>query len=310
MHHHFTYRYSLEEGSKKFKCPACGRKRFVRYIDKKTSQYLSLEFGRCDREISCGYHKSPGKVNTEKIPYRVDQNRQKNKEETVSELPSSLVEKTLRSYNGNKFIKWMSSLPGWSMKRAVKAAKRYKVGTGKKKVAGWPIFWQIDRENRVRSGKLIKYNSKGHRVRNDDEYCIDWIHSILKRTGKIKNFELEQCLFGLHLVDGTKPCAIVESEKTAILCSEYLPEYEWLAAGALHGLSESKLSPLRGLDILLFPDQGGFPKWKRKEKYFQHIGKIKVSDLFQRKNLKNKRGMDLADALIEYDIINFLKIRL
>ena len=40
-------------------CPSCNKKRFVRYIDTITDQYLSQNVGRCDREIKCGYHFSP-----------------------------------------------------------------------------------------------------------------------------------------------------------------------------------------------------------------------------------------------------------
>jgi len=54
-----NYHYILDKGTKKHICPNCGKLRFVRYIDTDTGQYLPGEFGRCDRESNCNYHKKP-----------------------------------------------------------------------------------------------------------------------------------------------------------------------------------------------------------------------------------------------------------
>ena len=57
------YKYILEpyKGMKtRFECPSCGMKnRFSRYIDADTGEYVDPSVGRCDREINCGYHKTP-----------------------------------------------------------------------------------------------------------------------------------------------------------------------------------------------------------------------------------------------------------
>ena len=52
------YKYQLDSSSKKDVCPQCRKRRFVRMIDE-LGNYLSAEFGRCDRSNSCGYYKSP-----------------------------------------------------------------------------------------------------------------------------------------------------------------------------------------------------------------------------------------------------------
>ena len=50
---------------------------------------------------------------------------------------------------------------------------------------GAVIFWQIDRENKVRTGKVMQYNpGDGHRVKDGQTSAVNWIHSILKRTEK------------------------------------------------------------------------------------------------------------------------------
>ena len=54
-----TYHYILDKSPKKHTCPDCGKVRFVRYIDTVTGQYLQGDYGRCDRESNCNYHKRP-----------------------------------------------------------------------------------------------------------------------------------------------------------------------------------------------------------------------------------------------------------
>jgi ribosomal protein L37AE/L43A len=55
------YRYIFEKGSKKHQCPACHKKRFVRYTDVQTQEYLPEVYGKCDREMNCGYQLNPYK---------------------------------------------------------------------------------------------------------------------------------------------------------------------------------------------------------------------------------------------------------
>lgn len=43
----------------KHRCPQCGHRRFVRFVDIQTREYLSLEYGRCDREENCRYYWHP-----------------------------------------------------------------------------------------------------------------------------------------------------------------------------------------------------------------------------------------------------------
>lgn len=71
-------------------------------------------------------------------------------------------------------------------------------------------------------------------------------------------YELRQCFFNEQLLqDKTKPIAIVESEKTAIIASVYLPQFIWIAAGSKEGLNLNKCQALKGLTVTLFPDLNG-----------------------------------------------------
>lgn len=89
---------------------------------------------------------------------------------------------------------------------------RYRIGTSNH----WPnatIFWQIDQQQKVHTGKIMLYDyHTGHRVKDPFNH-IAWVHKS-ENTKNTKNFHLKQCLFGLHLLrPDTKIVAIVEAEK-------------------------------------------------------------------------------------------------
>lgn len=75
------YNYYLEKGSKKFNCPSCNKKTFVRYISNITNAYAKIIYGRCDRESKCQYHKYPTNNNTT-TPYQ--QNTTVNQQQTTT----------------------------------------------------------------------------------------------------------------------------------------------------------------------------------------------------------------------------------
>lgn len=56
-----NFRYELDKSSRKFICPGCEKRRFVKFIDIETNQYLPDHFGRCDREEGCMYFMYPPK---------------------------------------------------------------------------------------------------------------------------------------------------------------------------------------------------------------------------------------------------------
>ena len=148
----------------------------------------------------------------------------------------------------------------------------------------------------------MAYDEAGHHLK--DRYSQDWIHSKLKRSGHLKEFELVQCFYGLHLLD-QKPVAIVESEKTALIASEYLRDVTWMASGQLNGINEYKMLALRGRKVVFFPDIGCYDQWNDKALEFAGICDISVSTLLERKAPDQHKGYDLADYLIEYDLRDF-----
>lgn len=54
-----TYRYILDKSSRKFPCPVCLKKTFVKYVEAETGEYIAGNFGKCDREANCSTHILP-----------------------------------------------------------------------------------------------------------------------------------------------------------------------------------------------------------------------------------------------------------
>ncbi|TWJ00018.1 hypothetical protein JN11_02433 [Mucilaginibacter frigoritolerans] len=118
----------------------------------------------------------------------------------------------------------------------------------------------------------------------------------------MNSFQLKQCLFGEHLLkeEPGKPVAIVESEKSAIIASVYLPHFVWLAAGSLSNLSAEKCAVLKGRNVTLFPDLNAFNKWQLKAKELKL--NFKVSALLEDGATEAERtaGLDVADYLLQF----------
>lgn len=99
-------------------------------------------------------------------------------------------------------------------------------------------FWQVDNQGKVRTGKvMLYYPETGKRVKEPYNH-ISWVHSLIPH----KDFNLCQCFFGEHLInkDKTRPIALVESEKTALIASYYLPQFLWIASGGKNGCFNTK----------------------------------------------------------------------
>jgi hypothetical protein len=144
---------------------------------------------------------------------------------------------------------------------------------------------------------------RGKRVKEPFNH-ITWVHSVLNMA----SFELSQCFFGEHLLkDKSKPVAIVESEKSAIICSVYFPQFTWLAVGSINNLKPDKCQVLTGQRITLFPDLNAFEKWNNKAKELSHLASFTVSELLERKATETEReqGLDLADYLLRFNYKEF-----
>ncbi len=120
-----------------------------------------------------------------------------------------------------------------------------------------------------------------------------------------EGFNLKQCFFGKHLLptDNTKPVAIVESEKSALIASSYLPQYIWIASGGKNGcFREENLIILKDRNVVLFPDLGATDDWSAKISTMKRLGiTVKLFDYLEKNatSEQRKNGFDIADFLLE-----------
>ena len=298
-------RYILEKynGSKtRFDCPKCnGKKTFTKYIDIELNEYLGDHVGRCNKVDKCEYHFKPKQFFADNKDYTQIYKPQQIKvappKKPMFTIPIEQLDATLTKYDNNNFALILLKL--FDYNEAVKLLTLYEIGTSKK-WDGATIFWQIDAYGIVRTGKIMLYNIETNKRVKQPYDHISWVHKdILTDT-----HELKQCFFGEHLINKfkSKPIAIVESEKSAIICSYFLPDYIWLSAGNINGLSIEKFKVLSGRKVVLFPDLNkGFEIWQQKANEFKNIAEVSISDYLQRiaTTEQQTNGLDLADYLIE-----------
>ena len=151
----------------------------------------------------------------------------------------------------------------------------------------------------------MQYNpATGHRIKDPNKPGrINWLHSVLKRRKQLPpDWQLTQCLFGEHLLPQhpDKTVAIVESEKTAIICAALMPQYLWLATGGKSQFN-NRLASLKGRKIIAFPDIDAYHDWLRRTADFPHLD-IRISRLLEDNATPADRAahIDLADWIIQF----------
>ena len=195
------YRFTLQKYKRgsKLTCPKCGKKQcFVKYVDTEGQIAFPDYVGRCDHEHSCQYHCKPSdyfKNNPialeERKPWRSQTTAVQPK--PIDYIDRSIMYRSLANYERNPLFIFLSGVFG--EKETSRLFKLYKVGTSKK-WGGSTVFWQIDRQGRVRAGKIMLYNLvTGHRVKEPRSY-VSWVHTELG----LAHFNMKQCLFGEHLL--------------------------------------------------------------------------------------------------------------
>lgn len=312
-------------------CPACGKPRcFTRYLDTEMGELLPDEFGRCDHEVSCGYARNPYHRDAGGLSYATATERGEARPSgpapvrrallpaptpaAVVSIPPAVFTASLGHYERNNFARLLRTHFGLGV--ADELLTRYQVGTSNHR-SGDCVFWFIDEQDRVRGGKIILYDETFHRVKTADGH-IEWAHTALadryRRQGRpapawfaayeAKDNPKSPCLFGLPQLATAptgQPVAVVESEKTAVLCTPYLPAYLWLATGSKGQLTADRLEPLRGRRIVLFPDAGALDQWQTRATELRRLGfDVQISDELEKLATAEERGvgLDLADVLL------------
>ncbi|MCU4163647.1 DUF6371 domain-containing protein [Carboxylicivirga caseinilyticus] len=289
--------YNLPEGRRYSTCPICSEHRKK---SKEKCMMLDWKTGlgtcqHCGKVIQLHTYKS--KRTSSDLKY-INYNPPARKiEERISFIPSETVKASLQRYDDNNFVTFLNSIFG--NKKVLELVSRYFVGTSKK-WNGATVFWQTDINGRARSGKIMLYNATtGKRTKKPKNYF-----SVVHTELNLKDFNYKMCLFGEHLLKENKPIALVESEKTAIIASAYLPKFTWLATGGMQNFSAERCKVLKGKTVVLYPDLNAVEDWTIKAAEIEKSINVKflVSDLLQKHASEEEitKGLDLADFLVRY----------
>src|SRR5690554_724604 len=333
------YRYILDKSSKKFVCPECGKKRFVRFIDTTTGEYLPEIYGRCDKgdghyfmnPYNDGYSRdvwSKENIGRTFIPRRM-MAPVKRKPQPPAEpvyFDFETFKRTLNTdyYEENIFIQNLFNRVPYPFEPAdvTRVIELYRLGTipsGYR--AGAVTFPFIDINGNVRAVQVKQFDKTNHTT------GTDFLHSIIskyyKETGKDQPEWLDRymsqdkkvsCLFGEHLLNEfpSNRIALVEAPKTAVYGTLYfgLPktsdQYLWLAVYNKSSFSLDKVRPLQGRFVDVFPDLskdgGTFREWEAKAKEFERQlpgTQFKMYDFLEHEALE-------ADRVNGEDIADYL----
>lgn len=202
------------------------------------------------------------------------------------------MQASFNHFEQNNFALWLCGVFGEA--KALELALAYRLGTSKR----WPgaaVFWQIDEAGRVRRGKVMLYNAETGRRVKEPGNMVAGVHWLLGMADR----KPEPCLFGLHLAaaSSSRPVAVVESEKSAIIGAGFVPNFTWMATGGKGTLNKPMLEPLTGRRVVLFPDLGAFDDWMEKAAGWPGV---QVSSLLEGRASAEDRaaGLDVSDFLL------------
>lgn len=280
-------------------CPNCGKpKVFTRYINSETNEVLNPLVGKCDRENNCDYHYTPKQYfahNGISPPIQTHTPKKPAPPKPTTYIQPQIVQQSKSNYQSNNFITFLTTTFGATL--AQQAIAQYNIGTSKH-WQGATVFWQVDNTGNIRTGKIMLYSpTTGKRVKQPYNH-ITWAHTLLKQP----NFNLKQCLFGEHLINQNpnKTIFLVESEKTAIIASLYLPQYLWLAVGNLNELTPAKCQAIINREVVLLPDLKAYDKWKTKAAKISPRWQVSKFIETHATDAEKQKGLDIADYLLLY----------
>lgn len=297
LHNEHTPSFTVTPAKGTFKCYGCGT-----YGDAINflQLHLNIDFMAAMKWLADFYHlpldeSSPRTYAKPKA--RTISRQQEPGAVTPSFISKDIFNKSLQQYNENNLITFLHTLFEPCIVNML--IEKYYIGTSKYYPGGC-IFWQVDESGNIRSGKIMPYNPEtGKRIRTaivSNGYELpptNWVHSVLQ----LKDFNLQQCFYGQHLLceDTSTPIAIVESEKTAIIASVFIPSFIWIASGSkgyekynkkgeinvVPDLLREKYKALAGRKVVLFPDLGAVEDWQHLAGELSDITSIEVNDLLQ-----------------------------
>lgn len=191
----------------------------------------------------------------------------------VKTVEHSSMDVSLSHGLGNSLFRYVRFLFGRNM--ALAAWKRYRVG-GIEAQPTAAVFWYLDKSGRIRTAKRMIYPNAATGKR-DKSSTPTFLYK--SKDG------YSVPLFGEHLMfkHQRSTVVLVESEKTAIICSLWdelcgVQDRIWLATGGANGLTDEKAKALKGRHVLLAFDADNAGK----------AGTDKAIEVLQRNGVKTQ----------------------
>jgi hypothetical protein len=222
----------------------------------------------------------------------------------VVSIEKSYLTQSLDKYLVSDFACYLKTLVD-SVDRVVDVTSLYHLGVN---CEHHVVYWYVDKDNVIRYGKIMAYGADGHR---DHSFNPISIPKELSKKGLFpKEYTIRQTLFGEHLIRhpqyAEKTIGIVESEKTAIICSLFLPSLLWMATGSMGNVQTDRMEAVKNRHVILYPDTDpeslAFKKWDERAEELNRLGwHIQVSDYLERIATpeQRKQKIDIADLLVE-----------
>lgn len=308
--------YNFPEGARTTTCPICSSTR-----KKKYEKCMSLDWNRglgtchhCGKTIQLHLWK---RVNNTSISNYYPQIKATSNYE-FQILPKEYIP-TNEYIDKSNLFKFL--LTKFREEDVRKVFSLYYVGTSKHWINddGYSTkFPQMDINGKLRQLKVIAYNPiTGKRLHKEDsaqlfsngKYITDIFQQKVWFAGKSllnnPNPSFKQCFFGEHILSKSSlPVAVVESEKTAIVCALSFFQYTWIATGGKNGCrwtNEEVFSVLKNKKVILFPDLDCYEEWKEKAKDLKDAGidisiNISIQSITEKENLTG--NWDIADLIL------------
>ena len=222
----------------------------------------------------------------------------------VASIENSYLTQSLDKHLVSDFANYLKTLVD-NVDRIVEVTCLYNLGVN---CEHHVVYWYVDKDNVVRYGKVMSYGADGHR---DHSFNPVSIPKQLSKKGLFPNeYTIKQTLFGEHLIRvpqyANKTIGIVESEKTAIICSLFLPSLLWMATGSMCNVQTDRMEAVKNRHVILYPDTDpgslAFRKWNARADELNRLGwHIQVSEYLERivTPEQRKQKIDIADLLVE-----------
>lgn len=279
--------FSFEEApAVKGTCPKCLKTRCFRHY-----KILPREYGICDHKNKCEHHNDPHKEPIEKrndllklIGNEIEIGTGK---EIIKNIiyPTTDQLKVLHNLN-SVFHEFCTGF----MKMPKEHLQKWNVGTDDK---GNTAFVMQNL-----TGKHLNIKFMNYKISNYGKNCKRDKTVNFSLVVKDKNKEqYKTCLFGEHLLTNKIVC-LVESEKTAVICSFLYPQFDWLATAGSNGLTVEKVQVLKTREVYYLgdndkagKDNSTLKKLKQYNIKYKHVEFETAKD-----------GEDLADLVIRGEL--------